>query len=212
MIPGTRPVPARPIHAQVPSLPDRGPRLLDQGSRAQAAMGRRSLLKPIGAVVARRGTRLGASPPPASGGATIARSSSIGSTDPWTPRGSIPWTTSSAATAETTSSGSPSTPNTSIAGPSFRPASGEFWRASKSTPCARARCCSPMPGWFPTSRDPGSPPCGANCAIRERSCVMYNAYTFPEARQRGYNTLLVRARYRRWHFFVLARPACSPAC
>jgi hypothetical protein len=28
----------------------------------------------------------------------------------------------------------------------------------------------------------------------ERSCVMYNAYTFPEARRRGYNTLLVRAR------------------
>jgi hypothetical protein len=28
----------------------------------------------------------------------------------------------------------------------------------------------------------------------ERSCVMYDAYTFPEARRRGYNTLLVRAR------------------
>ena len=131
-------------------------------SRAEAAIGRRSRLS-IGRSL-RAGHGSGASPPPASGGATIARSSSIGSTDPWTPRGSIPWTTSSAATAETTSSGSPSTPNTSIAGPSFRPASGEFWRASKSSPCARARCGSPMPGWFPTSRDSGSPPCGANCA------------------------------------------------
>ena len=28
----------------------------------------------------------------------------------------------------------------------------------------------------------------------ERSCVMYNAYTLPEARGRGYNTLLTRAR------------------
>ena len=27
-----------------------------------------------------------------------------------------------------------------------------------------------------------------------RSCVMYNAYTFPEVRGRGYNTLLTRAR------------------